>query len=223
MNIDKDLTSQAVKLLYYFYGRYNIDKYATNVDKSTFKEDFISIATLYCLNKIHNYDPKRGEFSTFIYMMFSCNLYIWINMANYGHSYSEARALYKVQKGQKKESNTIDHLYASTPIIPYSYDSIIDKNGSELNFTDLIADPDINLESDVLDKLSHNEILKSIRTTNTLSKSQKKYLLLYLEQKLTMQEIADIFKVSRQTVGQAIKQASKRLQKTEFIRQCCNK
>ena len=225
-NVNKDLANQTVKLLNYFYNRYNVDRYATNIDAFTFREEFISIATTYCLNKVYNYDSKRGEFSTFIYMMFNRNFYIWVNMANYGHSYSEARALYKLQKEQKKSNEYESLLYASTPIIPYSYDNVKKKDSegdSEVPIMDFIADPDIDLEFSSIDKMSYDEVLKFIETTNILSKKQKEYLLVYIKQNLTLQEIADMFNVSKQAVGYSINQASKRLQKAEFIKQCCNR
>lgn len=228
-NNNEDIANQIVKLLNYFYSHYNIQKYATNVDIHTFYEEFISIATLQCLNKARFYDSEKGKLSTFVYMLFNCNLYLWVNMANHGHSYNEARALYKMQKETKQKSDYEgdDSNYYATPIVPYSYDSLTNINadgeGAEKSFIEYIIDPDMNTESDVLRDMTYNKVIEHIKTTDILSKTQRKYILKYLNPNSTIQSIANNYGVSRQAVEQAIKIGAKKLRKDKFIQQCYDK
>lgn len=220
--IDKNISNQVEKLLSFLYKRYNVSKFATSVDPITFHEEFMSIATLYILDKLDYYDAEKGKLSTFVNMIFCNMLYLWANMANYGHSYSEARAFYKIQKVQKDSGGK---KLIPTPIVPLSYDNTFvgdsESKNSDISIVNTVVDPEAEEEINaIVNKSVYDEAMEYINNTKTISKNQRKYLLAYIETG-KIQDVADKYGVSRQAVSGAILKASERLKDVPIIKQCC--
>lgn len=199
--------------------------------------DFLHTAWIdYMSNFADNYDESKGSLSTYVYTVMKYRTPIYVAQAKHNVGHVTARGLSSNSNPDRRSklsemykfSKNID---ACTTSIDLDSDN---KEGKECKAQDKnLADPEINVEDEVIREISNVEFLKVFNTCldsfvnqgiskpNEIKERNKQIILDRLLYNKTLQEIGDTYGITRERVRQLTdkfkRQASKNRQLREFL------
>lgn len=208
---------------------YKHSRYINKItDDSTIVDEYISVAYLFCLERVENFNEEKGKITTYMYKVLYTNDFVFYLQAKYNLSSTMARKLaYSFYKKDgksreekncelKKKLNVFDTKSISTDFDKITLNDYSDSNEEDnIQNTMYLSDIDAEIRyNDVLDKDFNNEISTYVLNLSRLS-DKNKLMFIDFFNGASQAELAKKYKCSRQNVNQVINNIQNKV-KREF-------